>query len=290
MDKEIMMEDQISLGRLTATITKIWWERIIVHIDLQLTYADESLKGEKFDVYAVDQNFHAKARFKQTIVDEEHIRLSMNMTNPGNCECLPMGSYFFYVCRKQEILAKCVMAHELVPEAENVSRSFLHNNRTRGYLVNFYVTEGENDLPLLMHIMDAMKVSMEQESNGEIVKSAVTDPAIKMKKNAGRMRWKAYYHGQVKKYKDRQKVIMFMTEQSDTIGTNLQAVYDRMCERGLDKEYTILFSARPASYIRQARSSTKELLHKLAQCDMVFIDDRVAQVIIFIANLKDCSI
>lgn len=56
-----------------------------------------------------------------------------------------------------------------------------------------------------MHIMDAMKVSMEQESNGEIVKSAVTDPAIKMKKNAGRMRWKAYYHGQVKKYKDRQR-------------------------------------------------------------------------------------
>lgn len=275
MDKEIMMEDRISSRRLTATITKIWWERIIVHIDLQLTYADEALKGEKFDVYAVDQNFHAKARFKQTIVDEEHIRLSMNMTNPGNCECLPMGSYFFYVCRKQEILAKCVMAHELVPEAENVSRSFLHNNRTRGYLVNFYVTEGENDLPLLMHIMDAMKVSMEQESNGEIVKSAVTDPAIKMKKNAGRMRWKAYYHGQVKKYKDRQKVIMFMTEQSDTIGTNLQAVYDRMCERGLDKEYTILFSARPASYIRQARSSTKELLHKLAQCDMVFIDDHV---------------
>lgn len=92
-----------------------------------------------------------------------------------------------------------------------------------------------------MHIMDAMKVSMEQESNGEIVKSAVTDPAIKMKKNAGRMRWKAYYHSQVKKYKDRQKVIMFMTEQSDTLGTNLQAVYDRMCERGLDKEYTILF-------------------------------------------------
>lgn len=83
MDKEIMMEDRISSRRLTVTITKIWWERIIVHIDLQLTYADESLKGEKFDVYAVDQNFHAKARFKQTIVDEEHIRLSMNMTNPG---------------------------------------------------------------------------------------------------------------------------------------------------------------------------------------------------------------
>ena len=54
MDKEIIMEDRISLGRLTATITKIWWERIIVHIDLQLTYADEALKGEKFDMRAWD--------------------------------------------------------------------------------------------------------------------------------------------------------------------------------------------------------------------------------------------
>ena len=102
MDKEIMMEDRISLGRLTATITKIWWERIIVHIDLQLTYADESLKGEKFDVYAVDQNFHAKARFKQTIVDEEHIRLSgeLRMSADGKLFllCLPQTGDFGKMC------------------------------------------------------------------------------------------------------------------------------------------------------------------------------------------------
>ena len=98
MDKEIMMEDRISLGRLTATITKIWWERIIVHIDLQLTYADESLKGEKFDVYAVDQNFHAKARFKQTIVDEEHIRLSMSSDGKLFLLCLPQTGDFGKMC------------------------------------------------------------------------------------------------------------------------------------------------------------------------------------------------
>ena len=275
MEKEIMMENQIAEKRLTATIVGIRWERIIVHIDLLLEYGDDSLRGEKFDVYAVDQKFHANARFKQTVLGGDKLRLSMNLTNPGNCRCLPMGSYFFYVCHKNIILAKCVMAHHLVPEAENVSRTFLHNNRTRGYLANFFVTEGEDDLPLLLHIMDSMKVSMEQESNGEIVKSAVKDPAIKMKKNAGRMRWKAYYHSQVKKYKDKKNVIMFMTEQGDSLGSNLQAVYDRMCERGIAENYTILFSARPASYIRQKRSTTKELLHKLAQCDMVFIDDHV---------------
>lgn len=275
MEKEIMMENQLHAKRLTATIVGIYWERVIVHIDVQLHFGDEALHGEKFDVYAVDQKYRARARFKQTILAEDRIRLSMNMTNPGNCQCLPMGSYFLYVCRKQEILAKCVMAHELVPEAENESRTFLHNNRTRGYLVNFFVTEGEDDLPLLMHIMDSMKVSMEQESNGEIVKSVVKEPAVKMRKNAGRMTWKTYYHNQVKKYRDKKNVIMFMTEQGETLGSNLQAVYDRMCERGMDKEYTIYFSARPASYIRPSKSSTKALLQKLAQCDMVFIDDHV---------------
>lgn len=275
MEQEIMMENQIYEKRLAATIVGICWERVIVHIDLRLEYGDEGLRGEKFDVYAVDQKYRARARFKQTVLGEDRIRLSMNMTNPGNCQCLPMGSYFLYVCRKQEILAKCVMAHEIVPLAENVSRTFLHNNRTRGYLVNFFVTEGEDDLPLLMHIMDAMKVSMEQESNGEIVKSVVKEPAVKMRKNAGRMTWKTYYHNQVKKYRDKKNVILFMTEQGETLGSNLQAVYDRMCERGLDKEYTVFFSARPASYIRPSKGSTKALLQKLAQCDMVFIDDHV---------------
>ncbi len=275
MEKEIMMENQIDRKRLTATIVGIHWERIIVHIDLQLEYGDDTLRGEKFEVYAVDQKFHANARFKQKVIDDNRIRISMNMTNPGNCRCLPMGSYFLYVCRKQEILARCAMAHELVPEAENVSHTFLHNNRTRGYMVNFFVTEGENDLPLLMHVLDAVKVSMEQESNGEIVKSLVADPAVKAKKNAGRMRWKAYYHSQVKKYRDKKNIIMFMTEQSATLGSNLQAVYDRMVERGLDQQYTLWISARPESYIKQPRSTTKELLHKLAQCDVVFLDDHV---------------
>ena len=66
---------------------------------------------------------------------------------------------------------------------------------------------------------------------------------------------------------------MFMTEQSKTLGGNLQAVYDRMVKRGLDKEYTILVSARPASYETQTRKSTKQLIRKMAQCSMIFIDD-----------------
>lgn len=64
-----------------------------------------------------------------------------------------------------------------------------------------------------------------------------------------------------------------MTEQSPTLGSNLQAVKDRMIERKLDEQYTILTSARPASYEKQTKKSTRELLKKIAKSRMIFIDD-----------------
>ena len=66
-----------------------------------------------------------------------------------------------------------------------------------------------------------------------------------------------------------------MTEQSKTLGGNLQAVYDRMVERGLDKQYHLILSARPASYEEQTRKSTREVLKKAARSKLIFIDDHV---------------
>lgn len=269
------MQNRMGEKLVTATIVSICWERVTVHIDVKLEYKENAIKDQLLDFFAVSSEYTANAAFKQKKLEDNLIRLSLNVTNPGDCQCLAMGSYAILACQKDEILAKCVVSPEVVPEMENQSRSFLHNNRGRAYIVNFYVTEGEDELPLQMHVMDSVKASMEQQTNRQIVKSAIIDPIRKLKKNAGRMRWKFYYHNYIRRYKKKNKVIMFMTEQSDKLGTNLIAVYDRMCERGMDKEYTILTSARPESYIRQPRSSTKKLIKQLAQCDMVFVDDHV---------------
>ena len=270
------MQNRLSERLLEATIISIRWERVIVHIDVQLKYKDGALPGMDLDFYAVDKSFAVGALFQRKVLQEGLVRLSLNITNTGDCKCLRMGSYQLYACNRQDILAKCVVDPAVVPEIENYSRSFLHHNRGRGYLVNFYVSEeDEAGLALLMHTMDAAKVEMEPPSDTKIMKSAITGPLITLRKNAGRMRWRYCYRKYVKHYQKRQKTIMFMTEQSDKIGGNLAAVYKRICERGLDKEYTTLFSARPQSYIKQKRSSTKELLKKLAKCDMVFVDDHV---------------
>jgi CDP-ribitol ribitolphosphotransferase len=73
--------------------------------------------------------------------------------------------------------------------------------------------------------------------------------------------------------KQRQNTILFMTEQNNVLASNLKAVYERMLERGLDKEYRIIYSARAASAEGQGVKSWIELMKKLAMSGTVFLDD-----------------
>ena len=263
------MDEQL----IKATIVGMKWERVIVHMDVQLTYKDEQVKKLPITYYAVNGLYKARAMFKVSDLGNDKIRLSLNITNPGDCQCLRMGTYSILVCDEERILGRCVVDPSIVPYMEDYSRTFLHNNRGKAFVVNFSVAEVQDELALVMYAMDTVKTSMNLQSNRELLRDALAEPKVIIKKNMGRMRWKFLYHRYVKKYKKQKKTIMFMTEQSATLGSNLQAVYDRMIERGLDKEYTILTSARPASYEKQSKKSTKELIKKIAQCKMIFIDD-----------------
>ena len=64
-----------------------------------------------------------------------------------------------------------------------------------------------------------------------------------------------------------------MSEQSSSLGSNQTAVINRMKKRGLDKEYTILVSTRPASSQPQSKKSWFQRIQKLAKSSMVILDD-----------------
>lgn len=64
-----------------------------------------------------------------------------------------------------------------------------------------------------------------------------------------------------------------MSEQNEAIASNLKAVSDRMKERGLDKEYRLLFSSRSAAAMGQSKISWFAVIRKLAESGMVIIDD-----------------
>ena len=268
------MENCIDEKIIQARVVDIKWERIIVHLYVEMEYSNAADEQISLSFYAVNGLNKAKAVF---CADRQRkmIHLSMNITNPGDCQCLKMGTYSIVVCDKERILAKCIVDTAFFPLLDDCSRSFLHNGRTKSFFVNFCIAENEEELPLLMYVMDAGKIPVKILSNRELLKNLFVEPIRELTKNFDRIYWKFLYHHYVKKYRKEKNVVLFMTEQSRVIGGNLQAVYNRMIERGMDDKYNILLSARPASYEEQTRKSTKALLKKVAKSRLIIIDDHV---------------
>lgn len=268
------MRNLLNEHLLKATIVGIHWERITVFFDVKLDYLNDADRSSHLEFYAVNGLNSAKAILQQDSIGDGMCRLSVNVTNPGDVRCLPVGTYKIIVCRDDDIIAYCAADPSLTPEMENLSRHFLYKNRSAVYAVTFLVEEGEEDLPFVMHTLSASRTKMAFPSDKRKKKKMLTFSQYK-KKNSRRILRKMYrrlrsLHNASSPSK---QTILFMTEQSDSLGANLTAVYDRMKERGLDSRYELLTSARMASSKGQGQRSWIELMKKLAKSDMVFVDD-----------------
>lgn len=256
-----------------AAVRKIYWERVTVHIEMDVDDHRSIKKPNMFEFFLLNEDYKSVAKFQKQEVSPGKYHLWMNVTNPGNCRCLPAGSYRCYLFESGYVMAKCMVLPEMIPELENASRSFLHNNRGRAYVITFSISEGEEDLPFFIHVMDSAKVPIGPETGLQIAKSVFWEPLVKLKKNIGRMFWKSVYAICKLRYRYSEHTLLFMTEQGDTLGANLTAVIKRLKERGLDSEYKILTSARPASYVRPSKLSNWRLIRKIAKSKYIFLDD-----------------
>ena len=264
---------------VSATVLKVWWERIIVHIDVVVdvkNVKEAQSVVEPFCFYAVNGLYEAKAIFEIDSIENNIYHLSLNVTNPGDARCLPVGTYKIYVCQGENILACCVADPGITDKMENISRNFLYSNRKSVYAVTFMVQEGGEDLPFIMHTLSAKRTGIGFPSNNK-KRISVHIPSFDeyKKKNSKKFLRKVYsmYRKKYQKHGKNKKVILFMTEQSDKLGANLVAVFNRMKERNLEEKFTLLTSARMASSQRQSQMSWLDLIKKLAMSDMVFVDD-----------------
>ena len=267
------MNDLIKENLISATVVNIYWERVTVFFDVKIDFKND--KNDKdFCFYAVNGLYAAKAVFNKERLKDNVYRISLNVTNPGDVRCLPIGTYKIYVCYNDDILAYCVADPIITSRMEDLSRNFLYSNRNAVYAVTFVVDEGEEDLPFVMHTLSAKRTGMDFPSDK---KKALQLPSIEeyKKKNSKPFLRKMYsfYRKKYHKHVNDPKVILFMSEQSDKLGGNLMAVYNRMLNRKLDKEYILQRSARLASSQKQSQKSWMELIKKLAMSDIVFLDD-----------------
>ena len=147
------MENLISRRQITARVTKLTWERIWLHLEVKVAFAEDADKDSKLSFYLINGLFEPKAKLKVTAVEGDTYKLKINITNPGNGLCLPQGTYSMVICQKKRQMAKAEIAESLVKDMSSASRNFLYGGRAKVYSVTFYVTEGDEGLPFIMYVL-----------------------------------------------------------------------------------------------------------------------------------------
>ena len=286
------MENLMDKRQVTARVTKLTWERIWLHLEVKITFAEGADRDSKLSFYLINGLYEPKAKLKVTGIEGDTYKLKINITNPGTGLCLPQGTYSMIICQKKCQMAKAEIAESLVKDMSSASRNFLYGGRAKVYSVTFYVTEGDEGLPFIMYVLAGGRTGI---SAPVVHAKKGFHPKEELKKKYSKinkplkvdMYWK---YRKKYKHKSKKPVVMFMSEQSTSISTNLKAVKDRMLARGMDKDYVIVESYRSSvTDPRQGLKSWMDLLKKMAMSDFIFLDDH-APVLDWLILDKDTTL
>ncbi len=270
----MLMKSYMNEKKIVATVISVRWERIFLYLDVKIDFAEEEEREGELEFYAVNSQYYSPAKFKVTGIEEDVYHLKLNVTNGGENVCVPSGEYRIIVCRNDCKMADCETDVEIVGRMEEFSRTFLYASQRRSYTTTFYVEEDSDTLPFRFCILAAAKTGMNFPEKSHLRKRIHPIKDIKStwlsKKNILRTMYGFFYKVYTSK---RKNTILFMSEQNTVIASNLKAVSERMKERGMDKEYRLLFSARSAAAESQSIKSWIQLVKMMAQSSIIFIDD-----------------
>lgn len=269
------MDWNIKESGVTAIVEDIQWERIHLNLMVRLQFhGTVEYNPEELEFYAVNNLGECGTGFDVKKLAPDLVQLHVNVTNNGDKRCIPRGTYRIFVCYKDTVLAECETSPAIADKMEAFSRDFLYGGRGKAYNVTFYIEDGTETLPFRMHCIALGATGVAFPTNPHYYQKVRPFKAFKDCYLSSRPVLRRIYRGYSLFYKKRRsKTVLFMTEQSDKIASNLKAVSDRMVARGLDKEYQILYSARPAAACQQGKKSWIRLMKLLAQSGMIFIDD-----------------
>ena len=86
------MENLIDKRQITARVRKLTWERIWLHMEVEVTFAQGADTESKLSFYMINGLFEPKAKLQITGIEGNIYKLRINVTNPGTGLCLPQGT------------------------------------------------------------------------------------------------------------------------------------------------------------------------------------------------------
>lgn len=261
-------------GQCRAFVKNVYWERVHLFLEIDVNFEENPFDDTPLTFYGVNKLGQARIKFDIIEHNGNYYKIKANVTNNGQNRCIPIGSYTVFVCQGDNILADCETDESIVGFMSNYSRAFLYSGQNKSYNINFYVGDSSEILPFRIRTVNLARAGLGFPKTARLIKGILK--AIKVSVFAKRANVRRFYKFFCLLNAFRRKnTVLFLTEQSNEIKSNLKAVSERMFERGLDKEYRIIFSARKWSDGPFSIMSWLNVLNKISQSATIFIDDHV---------------
>jgi len=239
------------------TIKNVFWDRIWLFIDIETKLQPPFYLVHDSGLYSV--------QLRMVQQDGNRYKLKVNITNPGNCRFIYDGTYHIQT-QIETVENQTVIDRSLVNETKNFSRSFTYA-KNRVVNVIFNIEESETELPAAIRFMNA-----KQGGNG-IPRTKTFSEKMESKYNVAVKKYMRLFYKFCKVFsvKKKKKLVLFYSEQSEQISTNLRALRDEMIKENLD----VTIAERYRSLLTEHYSIWNWLgtIALLAKVDYLIVDD-----------------
>lgn len=256
-------------------LESISWERVLLHLTVcrrpsskleahdpqapTLTFQDGTQEFSPFVLHRADEAAHLLHTRK---VDENRWILTINVTNFENRAALDDGTWRI-AGHDESGWHRLACSLDLVPHLDDSSRSFLHARNTRAYVVEPGIGEADTEFLLRTYFFTRTPRTSVSDRVWRLVR--------RMWKSAKRSCLIGVYRVSLAAHPHREKTILFASEARPNIQGNLRTIRNRMRERGLDSQFTILTSFRTEAMSN--RKSAFTLAWLMGSSGTLIIDD-----------------
>ena len=256
-------------------VRNITWERIHLNIDIELD--DELRAVGKLRFFLANQFGEVKVELRQVGSDGNRMSLTVNVTNSGVNRCIGNGTYKLYAADDEEPV--CVALFDGTAETlASFGRSFNYLSNKGVFSVSFMIDEYSERPELQMLVYNAragrysdMKIPGVPTPRTPVFRNKMK---VKVQKVITKLYRVTYDINRCFRNK-KKKHILFLSEKSENLALNMQAVYDRIMERGLDKDFIIDFSLRNTEDLEYSKFSSANMIAKIGKADVIIVDDHI---------------
>lgn len=268
------------MNTFSSYIIDAYWERI--HLYLRIKTAENISLSERTAIYLINQELRAETAFKILDFDKNEFLVTLNVTNNGVNRCINNGIYTVLLVDEGNAFSEAEFSGSN-KTLEGWGRCFRYLSSKGAYTVTFMLDEYSEKPRFQLLIYNMVRRGM----NNLVPFTNSAYPAHQSPRLSGLKKGIqgriGKYIGKCQKYTYRivnrlylhKPYMLFLSEQDDKLALNMSALYNRLKERELDKQYRILFSLRKATSEKQSILSSIRLTLYAAMASIIIVDDHV---------------